>query len=340
VPYGAAVPPDPVPFEIDVSAVAPAGADAIAGDVFVGDGGLGTADRPLVLVVCVPGGGMTRRYFDLRVPPGLGLGNYSMARHLAARGFVVVTVDPPGVGESAAPDDGYVLAPDVVADVLAAAVAGVRDRLRAGSLGPALPRIETVGSIGVGHSMGGLLTVHQQARHGSHDAIAVLGFAGGGLVDALTEEERGYAGDPVAIRRELGRLAAARFGRPFPISQTATSPFLLGTPVPEPVEQALGEARGHLIAVSGLASMIPGNADPELARIGVPVFIGVGTLDITGDPFRIPASFVGSRDVTLFVLDGAGHNHNAAENRERLWDRVAAWGRTVTLPKAEIVHGA
>ena len=119
-------------------------------------------------------------------------------------------------------------------------------------------------------------------------------------------------------------------GRPFPISQTATSPFLLGTPVPEPVEQALNEARGHLIAVSGLASMIPGNADPELARIDVPVFIGVGTLDITGDPFRIPPSFARSPDITLFVLDGAGHNHNAAQNRERLWDRLVTWGRAVT----------
>src|SRR5262249_39500740 len=79
--------------------------------------------------------------------------------------------------------------------------------------------------------------------------------------------------------------------------------------------------------VSGLASMVPGNADPELARIDVPVFIGVGANDITGDPFRIPPSFPNSRDVTLFVLDGAGHNHNAAADRERLWDRVAASAR-------------
>jgi hypothetical protein len=63
----------------------------------------------------------------------------------------------------------------------------------------------------------------------------------------------------------------------------------------------------------------------------VPVFLGVGTGDITGDPFAIPASFPGSRDVTLFVLDGSGHNHNAAPTRERLWDRLASWARTVPV---------
>ncbi|HZP30275.1 MAG TPA: alpha/beta fold hydrolase [Acidimicrobiia bacterium] len=320
----------PVSFDVDVSGVAPAGVHTIAGDVFVPDGGTVDPGRATVVLFCVPGGGMTRRYYDLDVAPELGLGNYSMARHLATRGCVVVTLDPPGVGGSDVPDDGYTLAPHVVADVLAAAVGDVLDRLRAGKLTSGLEPLDSVVSIGVGHSMGGLLTVHQQARHRTHDAVAVLGFAGGGLPDALTDEERAFAGDAAALRREIGRLAAARFGRPFPISQTSTSPFLLGRPVPEPVERALGESRGHLIAVCGLSSMIPGNADEELAAVDVPVFIGVGTGDITGDPFRIPASFRNSRDVTLFVLDGAGHNHNAAPTRERLWDRLAAWARAVT----------
>jgi pimeloyl-ACP methyl ester carboxylesterase len=298
----------------------------VAGDVFAPD--LAPGDAAIALV-CLPGGGMSRRYYDLDVDPELGLGNYSMARHLAALGFVVVTLDPPGVGESATPDDGYSLTPHVVADVLATAVDDVLARLGKGTLDTRLPARPDLVSIGVGHSAGGLLTVHQQARHRTHDALALLGFAGGGLPDALTDEERGYAGDPAGARREVARLAEARFGRPLPIAQTATSPFLLGGPVPEAVEVALGESRSHLIAVVGLTSMIPGASREELAAVDVPVFLGVGADDITGDPFRIPASFAACRDITLFVLEGSGHNHNAAPTREVLWDRLAAWAHSL-----------
>ena len=202
-------------------------------------------------------------------------------------------------------------------------------------LAPGVGPMPDLLAVGVGHSAGGLLTVHQQARYRTYAALALLGFAGGGLPDALTDEERTYAGDPAATRREIARLVEARFGRPFPISQTATSPMLLAYPVAEPVEQALGDSRGHLLAVVGLTSMIPGASAEELAAIDVPVFLGVGVADITGDPFRIPPSLPGSRDITLFVLDGAGHNHNASPTRERLWDRLAAWARSLEFDRGE-----
>ena len=32
----------------------------------------------------------------------------------------------------------------------------------------------------------------------------------------------------------------------------------------------------------------------------------------------------------LFLLEGAGHNHNVAVNRQLLWDRVARWATSVT----------
>ena len=109
---------------MDVSALAPAGCQRIAADLFVPQS---VRPRPL-LWVCVPGGGISRRYFDLDVAGQNGA--FSMARHLAAGGDLVVTVDPPGVGESDAPDDGYTLTPRVVADVLAAALDGLRSGAR------------------------------------------------------------------------------------------------------------------------------------------------------------------------------------------------------------------
>ena len=103
---------------------------ALAADVYTP---AATGDRPVVCC-CVPGGGMSRGYFDL--PPPAELGNYSMVRHLTRRGFVVVTIDPPGVGDSDVPDDGYELTVQLVADVYARASSGCslaarrRDRRR------------------------------------------------------------------------------------------------------------------------------------------------------------------------------------------------------------------
>jgi len=91
--------------DVDVAAVAPAGCTRITADIFVPQN---LGPRPL-LWVCIPGGGISRQYFDLDVAGQEGA--FSMARHLAAGGDLVVTVDPPGVGGSDAPDDGYTLTP-------------------------------------------------------------------------------------------------------------------------------------------------------------------------------------------------------------------------------------
>ena len=61
------------------------------------------------VLFCFPGGGMSRRYFDLAAP------GYSFAEYACERGFTVITVDHPGVGDSDAPDDGWTLTPEVVA---------------------------------------------------------------------------------------------------------------------------------------------------------------------------------------------------------------------------------
>ena len=289
-------------MRVDVSGVAPAGVRELAVEVFE-PRSLG--ERPTVCV-CLPGGGMSRGYFDLQPPPEFG--NYSMARHLTDLGFVVVTVDPPAVGESDTPDDGYALTPDVVADVNAHAIEQVLTRW------PDAPRI------GVGHSAGALLTVVQQARHRTYGALGLLGFGNGGHERfGLTAQEREQAGGLVELTRQ-------RFDNPLPGGSTSTSEFLLGgMDVPEPVLEALGSVKSCLLAVVGLTSMIPGSVGPEMAAVDVPVFLGLGDRDIAGEPHGIPAFFTGSHDISLFVLAGTGHNHNVSPAREQLWDRLATW---------------
>ena len=83
-----------------------AGVDHLDASVFVGDPASST------LVVATPGGGMSRRYFDLY------LAGYSMAAHLAGRGITTVSVDLPGVGTTPPPTDLRSLHPDALAAAL------------------------------------------------------------------------------------------------------------------------------------------------------------------------------------------------------------------------------
>jgi pimeloyl-ACP methyl ester carboxylesterase len=306
---------------VDVSDVAPAGARALAGDLFL------PAERldPPIVMVCLPGGGMTRRYFDIEVAGDDG--TYSMARHLADRGIAVVTLDPPGVGESDAPEDGWSLTAPVVGAVCAHAARQIIDELRAGPLPGAV-------SIGVGHSAGALLAVYAQASSSCFDALGLLGFAGGGLPSALSAEERALAGDAERAHREVVGLARARFGRPFPAGTTGPSALLLGVPVPDAARAGITAAGGALLAVVGLTSMLPGASAPELAAIEVPVFLGVGDLDITGAPRAIPAQFPRSGDISLYVLGSSGHNHNVAPTRHQLWDRLRRWAISISTAGA------
>ena len=96
------VSPRKVTVTIDVSGHAPPGCRLVSADLFVPTEA--EADQDRILWCCVPGGGMSRDYFDLDVAPAVG--PYSMARFAAERGHVVLTIDPPGVGLSDLPDVG------------------------------------------------------------------------------------------------------------------------------------------------------------------------------------------------------------------------------------------
>jgi pimeloyl-ACP methyl ester carboxylesterase len=296
------------PLRIDVAAAAPAGVRECAVDVFTPVGGFHT------VAYCLPGGGFSRRYFDLAVRnDGVDDDSYSMARFLGARGIAVVTCDPPGIGESDLPDDPCSLTPHALADVQAAVVDAVSAHV------PGSRRI------GVGHSAGALLTVHQQARHRQFDALVLLGFAGRGLVEHLSEEELAYANDPEGVRTALPDLVAKRFGDGLPVWESGPSSIFSGGSAPSAAKTAMRAAQARMLAMLGLTSMIPGASAAELAAVDVPVFVGVGSNDITGPPHLIPGDFPRAHDITLFVLAGAGHTHHIDARRAELWQRVVSW---------------
>lgn len=262
-------------------------------------------DRPVV-VCCFPGGGMNHRYFALG-------GRYDMAEHLAAAGIVVLAFDHPGVGDSDAPDDPWTLTPELVADLDAAAVRAALDRFV-----PAEPGAV----VGMGHSMGAMLVVYQQARHRLYDGVALLGYSGRGLPEVLTPDE-------LAGAAPIAQLARRRFGVPLPVGETAHSELLVGPALAPDAAGALDRARAAMLTCCGLTSMIPGSHADQIASLDVPVFLGVAEHDITGPPHDIPRHFTGARDVTLHVLPGAFHNAAVAPRRAEQWDRLADWLRAL-----------
>ena len=306
-------------FRVDSGVALPGeGALEVAVEVFA-------PEQPLPrALVCLPGGAMTRRYFDLRAP---GDDSFSFAREMARRGFICVLIDHLGVGESSRPADGYALSADLLAGANARATDEVLNRIRNGSLINGLAYIPEVRSIGVGHSMGAMLTIVQQAEFRQHAGMAVLGFSTRGLPEYLGPEARELAKDPAAARSEVARLARAMFSEPYPkIGRSSDGSQLYAGLHAEPAGiEAIKAARERLLPVPAFMSMLPGNVAPEAARIDVPVFVGLGELDIAGPPLDAPKAFTASPRVDLQLLPKAGHSHFLFASRRELFDGLARW---------------
>ena len=136
----------------------------------------GVAAQDVQVLICWQGGSYGRDYWDVRLPGRTG---YSIAEHMTARGFIVIAADPLGVGDSGRPEDGTLCTYEALADAAHGAVQVIRAGLLDGTLAVNLPPVASPRIIGVGHSIGGGLVTIQQARWGSYDAIAVLGFTHG-----------------------------------------------------------------------------------------------------------------------------------------------------------------
>jgi pimeloyl-ACP methyl ester carboxylesterase len=282
-------------------------------------------DRATVVVSCLAGGTCSTGYYDLQVE---GLADYSMARHLAARGVVVVAFDHLGIGASSRVDDIFLVTPRVAAAAQDHACREVAARLRDGTLVGELAPVTELTTVGLGHSMGGMILTVQQAHHATFDAIAVLGHGGDGLPEVLTDEELDLAtgGDPEDLERAIVVLARTRFGTTSaaPRNRPVPDSFLLPD-VPDLVRAAFVAQQVPLLFSCGLTSMIPAATDDVKATITAPVFLAFGDHDLTDAYEANLAKYRSANDTTLFVLAGSAHCHNQAGTRAVLWDRIEAW---------------
>ena len=309
------------------------------GELLPGEGALSVAAdiylplrmrSPPTALFCLPGGALTRGYYDLQPDPApepaRSAADFSFARSLAARGFIVVTLDPLGVGGSSRPRDGFELTPDVLTKANAAAVDSICSDLRAGGVAGGGPPLEELRTIGVGHSMGAMLTAMHQARECRHAGLMLFGYSTRGLAPALSPEEAAFADDPAGTRQNVVRLARARSREPYPeINSSQGRGLFAGKGADRRGVEALQSARAELLITAGLFSMIPGSSAPEFVRLDIPIFLAVGDQDIAGPPHEIPASFPAAPDVTLLVLPATGHCHFLFASRRHLFARASDW---------------
>lgn len=302
------------------------GAAHLAVDVFIPTGGV--LREPAIAFFCVPGGGLNRRYFDLPVEGDV---SFSFAAQMASRGMITVAIDPLGVGGSSQPESGFDIVPDVATAALEPVHRRISAELRAGSFAPSLlPPLPKLLCIGVGHSLGGMMTVMQQAQFHSYDALVLFGFGTVGMPEVLSEEARALANDPQAIRANVVRLAQAFHVEPYPeVKPNGRGREIFGGGADPRAMTALRAVRDRLPATLSMFVIIPGSSAPEAAQIDVPLLLVVGDRDMCGPPHALPASFPASSDVTLLCLPDTGHSHFVFSSASALFPRLALWANTV-----------
>jgi len=269
------------------------------------------------LLFCLPGGSYSKAYWHLEVP---GRPAYSFGEHLAAQGMLVVAVDHLGTGESTPHGGAVDLTPDVVAAANAAAFAEIVDRARHGTLVPELGPVTVGPTVGVGHSMGGMLSIFQQSLHGSFDAIAPLGY---GTVGPIID-----FGPGIPLPSYESIMAAGREGlldNMPPLDRSTMRSLFYWEDVPPDVIAADDLTLTNTPGVTGPLSIVPFIASDHARRVTCPVFIGLGERDSTIDHHDEARAYASSNDVTLFVLERSAHCHNTAGTRHVLWDRLARW---------------
>jgi pimeloyl-ACP methyl ester carboxylesterase len=314
--------------EVDVSDVVPfPGHHVVRGVVLAPSTPAPPRAQPLVWC-CLPGGNCTSAYFDLHVDGDDT--SYSMAAQMANAGGVALALDHLGTGASSPVDDSFLVTPELLALINHTAFTALLERLQKGTLVSGLEPVVAPIPIGVGHSMGAMITIIGQARFGTYAAVANLGGGGAGLPDYL-HDPQWVTWDVAQLRASLVDLAHQQFDGTPPDPDRPRPGIFHADDVPAPVLGAFRSQLTTLLPSCALASIIPSFSDLERAEITVPLFLGFGEHDLSQVPHEVVRSFRSSGDITLYVLPGSGHCHNQARNRWQLWDRMVEWAQSTPL---------
>lgn len=324
------------------------------------------ADNP---VVCFakPGGGYSRGYYTVDLP---GPARGAQADWHAKRGWIFVSIDHLGVGESSI-HDAVKLDYTTTAAGNMAAEAKILKRLAEGTLQDGFPPITDPVKIGIGQSMGGCMTIIQQGRYHCYDGIGILGYsavhthppvrpgtepivAAWMPRDTLLRNRPPVVVNGDAVARYMGKLASAP-----PLPQGAEHPMLWGFHytddyddammavaladlgrffhIHEPEKQIGVQCQpwGSLTTPGAVAQscLTPGTVAPEAAAVTVPVLVGMGERDTCVDVAGEARAYKSSDSIDIFICPRMSHMHNFAGTRVLFWDRIARFGDWAALRK-------
>jgi pimeloyl-ACP methyl ester carboxylesterase len=288
--------------------------------------------RPVVCFA-LPGGAFTRHYYSAALP---GAGLTSQGDWHAARGWIFVSVDPLGVGDSSSHDMmrlGYA----ALASAADAAERVVLDRLRDGSLIDGMPALASAPLVlGLGQSMGASVTIFQQAHHRSFDGLAVLGFAALDMHIPVRPGEDPFTRPWIprdALATVLNAEAVAAAGEQDHLAKSMWFFFYDDVDVSEVFPAwAADPARPWISAtVPGviLCAQTPGVVFTEAACVDVPVLLGFGERDVCLDKKGEPRAYQSTPSIDFVEIPRMGHMHNFASTRELLWQRIDHWSHWV-----------
>lgn len=276
---------------------------------------------------CLPGGGMQRQFYDLSVPQD---DSFSFAQAMGARGFSSVLVDHPGIGGSDQPEDGYALTPELLAQAHGRVLEQLRQRV------PALRDTQTVG---VGHSMGAMISLLQQARAAQHRGLILLGFGFDGLPQYLPPAAKALLADRAALEAAIPELARAMFQTDYPVIRGGgeTADLYAGASADPAGVEAIRPVRTHMLPVPAFASLLPDHWQQYAQVIDVPVLLALGDKDLVKAPDNVAAVFAASPAAEVMVLPQTGHSQFLFSSRTSLFAKIGEWADQ--LLNQEIYNG-
>jgi pimeloyl-ACP methyl ester carboxylesterase len=259
------------------------------------------------VLVCWPGGSYDRRYWTFDSFPG-----YSFAEYAASQGFAVVAADHLGVGDSSQPEDYEAVDFRSMAAAADAFVGQLRERFPGQRL------------VGIGHSMGGAVTIVTQAEHGSYDRIGNLGMTHGAKGSVTGGVGSGKSARDAAL--EQAPTFVEDWNVPYPVGlRRPNHAWLYGPYTPDEVKAADDETAAGWPRGAYVDALTEGYSAEFAAKVECPVFLCFGDHDIPQEPRDDVSFYKSSNDITLLVLEEAAHCHNFAGSRTVLWDRLGAW---------------
>jgi pimeloyl-ACP methyl ester carboxylesterase len=308
-------------------------------------------------IVCFgkPGGGYSKGYYTVDLP---GAGPGSQAEWHAARGWIFVSVDHLGVGDSSTAHEPARMDLTTLAATAQSAEQQILERLVAGDLASGVGKLSDPLLLGIGQSMGGMMTVIQQGRYHCYDGIGILGYS------AVHTHPPVRPGEPPIVAPWLPRDTlldepmVVVNGPQVAEAQRVTSHG--GDVVDQGPNMAWGFfyddvdtelvradvtdfptrngnvppwASGTLPAAVAMSSLTPGVVAPEAAAVTSPVLVAMGERDVCADPKGEPRAYKSATSVDLFICPRMGHMHNFAGTRELFWNRIETWAAWVAVAR-------